>query len=301
MNFLDDLSGMLQWERHAGYGAEMTDRMARRPYVGITGFMCADEVRAALTAYREAWGDRTPTHDLMVGVLVTSKTLCGQIAKQPLRYPAMGDVAGIFVDDPLALNVVHVCPNSDPSAVDGRRIPLEIDAIRAIAAGGPLCHGLQINTASPTWRALSTVRGCVGKDARLILQARPAWLHHRLAGTGGNLDTLVMFSPCVTDLLIDVSCGTGKVIDPADASSLVAATRKQLKHFANDGMIRVGVAGGLSADTLPALTDVARVHHGLSFDAESGVRDSADGGGNLDMDKVRAYLRTAVSLLTETA
>ena len=191
----------------------------RRPYIGVTGFMTREEVVIALGFYREAWKGREPTHDLMVGVLASSKTLCLHTASNPLRYPAATSIAHIFIDDPLALNLVHVCTNSDPSEIDGKRIPMGVDALRGLRAGGALCHGIQVNSKRPGWRNVQDVRATIGPDARFVLQAHPQWLDARLRADNGNMDSLLMFGRTTTDILIDVSGGRGKIIDGEDGGA----------------------------------------------------------------------------------
>ena len=77
---------------------------------------------------------------------------------------------------------------------------------------------------------------------------------------------------------------------------------QQFKHWGfKEDDTRIGIAGGLCAKTILALAPVLRVRPWLSIDAEGRLRDGAEGGGNLDLNKVRAYLFAAVSAFTSDA
>lgn len=58
--------------------------------------------------------------------------------------------------------------------------------------------------------------------------------------------------------------------------------------------LNIGIAGGLCAETLPAVASLVR-EYGLSIDAEGRLRDG-DEGGVLDLDKVAAYLAAAAAV-----
>ena len=244
-------------------------------YVGVSGFMSRAEVQAALAVFPDCG------RDIMVGVLASSKSLCNQPLKQPLRYPKCEDIANIFVDDPRCLNLVHVYNDHEwKSDVDGTTIPLIIDMFRAMDAGGPLCHGLQVNAARPTSIDLQWFRD-KHPSARVVLQVRPAMIRVLEGHSRSRLNALGCLAN-VTDVLIDASLGKGKTLN-LDATRLSIDT---IRHWSPD--MRIGVAGGLCAATVSAIG--ALIREGVSVDAEGRLRDDTDGGGRLDMFEVQAYL-----------
>lgn len=269
----------------------------RRPYIGVSGFMSADEVHAAIAAYRDAWAEiapgREPTHDLMVGVLASSKTLAGQTNKYPLRYPRFGDIASIFQAERDVLNLVHYASVAAP---DSSKLYV------LMLAGGPWCHGFQFNVSWPSWTCLTKfVRqhrpsaaalqpSHEGMGWSIVLQAGPRMLANM--GAAANLAwELDPYIGVATDVLIDASGGEGRAIDAAGGAWIGRSIGDR-----HNGKIGIGVAGGLCAETLtPEIGKLLQA--GCSIDAEGRLRDGADGGGNLDLDKVRAYLRAAVSLI----
>ena len=267
----------------------------RRPYIGVTGFTHHDEVTEAVTLWRQAWGGGEPTHDLMIGVLASTKTLRGSSSKCPRRYPQIGDIPHIFTSAGGVLNLVHYA---------GDRPPESEELFRLHEAVGRQCHGFQFDWTWPERIDLVNLFGHVGRR-RAVLQIGPrdvaALAEHDRASIerlgrrlrpyvdgafpGNNGETLA------TDLLLDI--GRGIVIDEARAEAIV---RRVAEAQLGDDMC-LGVAGGLCAETLtPGIGVLLRA--GCSIDAEGRLRDDADGGGELDLVKVGDYLRAAVALLT---
>jgi hypothetical protein len=262
------------------------------PYVGVSGVTSANESIACIDAWREAWAGREPTHDLMLGVLASTKTLAGQPNRYPRRYPKCEDIAECFVGATGILNLLHLAMDL-PDIWDPRVTR------RAVEAAGPRCSGVQINIPTPTddydiggFSAL--LQGVRKYVSRVVLQVRPSdrTVERIAASACFNAGRAPICG--ATDLLIDGSGGAGRSLDVDRCESIVAATRRRTV-FLGYGPQGIGVAGGLSAESVGAVADLLR--HGISIDAEGKLRDDADGGGNLDLDKVRAYLRAAVALI----
>jgi len=237
-------------------------------YVGVSGFMRQDEVRGALAAFPDCG------RSLMVGVLVSAKTLGGERNKYPNRYPLVDDIAGIFVDDPRCLNLIHY---SSDVAPDGGTL------LRLLDLGGPHCHGFQFNGAWPRiWDLdrLLVAAESANRGLRIVLQAR--------RGTDGFLlPPADHYDDAATDILLDASGGRGLPLD-------VAAAREGLSELLDWDGIGLGVAGGLCAETVGALAPLMAEYPGLSIDAEGRLRTAED---DLDMDKVRAYLRASADVI----
>ena len=268
-----------------------------RPYIGVTGLMSREESEATVVAYRDAWAGRTPTHDLMLGVLMSTKTLAGKQNKYPLRYPRVEDVPKCFVSAPGVLNLVHFAFNIEDMMRDVGLLE------RALQSGGAQCNGIQLNT--PTITDPYEI-GCFKsqlaylrtKTHRIVLQVRPGertpeqiaadacyW-----AGSGSIIGA--------SDVLIDASGGTGQRLNITRCEAIVEEIRERTAYL-EYGPQGIGVAGGLDAASLVSVR--ALVRDGVSIDTEGKQRDDAPGGGNLVLDKVRAYLCAAVHVLPARA
>jgi hypothetical protein len=251
-------------------------------YTGVTGFMEPSEVSAGCAVAREA-GDRP----LMVGVLVSAKTLRGKTNRWPLRYPTVDRVADLFAaGGPNALNLIHYCDSTPPSWDT-------IAELREI--GGPCLHGFQFNRAWPERETIGKlVDGFLsrcGEYPRIVLQVRP-----------GFSRDYTTFPLGATDVLLDGSGGRGTPLDVPWIEEASTWFRQHLPCY------KVGIAGGLDADMLAfagpqsTIATVARlIRAGASTDAEGRLRDAAEGGGCMDMAKVEAYIRTVASLATSNS
>ena len=226
-------------------------------YVGVSGLMSRAEVDACLAALPEGL-------TLMCGVLASAKSLAGIKNAWHRRYPAPRDIADIFSDDPRCLNLIHYSTDKAPTARD-------VDRLRGI--GGERCHGFQFNGAWPESQPFS--------GEHVVLQYRPSVavpeeFRRSLKGLGN----------VTPHVLIDGSGGRGTPLDIGSAALCVGDLVGRYGIGLN-----IGVAGGLCAETLPAVASLVR-EYGLSIDAEGRLRDG-DEGGVLNLDKARAYLRAA--------
>lgn len=289
-----------------------------RGYVGVTGVTSVGESRACVDLWRATWSEigREPTHDLMLGVLATSKTLAGFPAKKWARYPDRDRIADCFVRELGVLNLIHYAP----AGAYGRSecgysglLQLEPDELAtavaddlslAMAYAGSLCDGIQVNCPWPNKYGVRRFREEYPL-ARIVLQVGPEVLSEaRFAEwTGGEdyehwvLETWPVISrlhdylASANDVLIDPSAGNG---EPLDETSLKKALTMTGSHW------RGGVSGGLCAAALrdPALRPHLAQHlqDGGSIDAETRLRDGSDGGGWLDLREVGEYLREAARL-----
>lgn len=232
----------------------------RKPYIGVSGFMHADEVRAVLEVVPS-------THTLMVGVLMSEKTAQGKTNKYPNRYPKREHVGGIFVSDPRCLNLIHYAADTPPAASDIWDL---------VNFGGRWFDGFQFNGAWPTVAALRTAFATRTAN-RVVLQLRDL--------SEANLASDDLFTPgmppYVTDVLLDASGGRGRKFDLATMQDAVAALQ------ASYSGLGVGVAGGFDAAAVRECKPLFRKFPGLNVDAEGRLRDAND---RLDIDKARAFV-----------
>lgn len=231
--------------------------------VGITGFTTRAEVDAA----RAVLSADIP---LMVGVLVSEKSLRGERPRLWRRYPRPEDVAGIFSDDPRCLNLIHYCADEPPG-------PTTLDHL--ITTAGPHLHGFQFNGAWPKPATLALLSG-----RHVVLQVRP------IDGDPDALDRLRAafdaLRKCRAHVLIDGSGGRGIPLHPDVADAWGMTIRG---HFGND--VGLVFAGGLGPEHLWRLAAPIQDFN-ASIDVEGPVRDG-DEGGVLNPNKVRDFLRVA--------
>jgi len=238
--------------------------MREGPYLGVTGFTSAAQVREAL-----ALVPSTSRRLVMVGVLASNRPP----ERNPRRLPAVDEIPGIFPDHPLALNLVHYY--TDEPATLGRQL--------ADLAGrcGPNLHGFQINGIWPARKDLEVLHS-ERTGLRIVIQidagmlAGPPEDAVRKAGEIAGV---------ADDLLLDASGGQGRSLDPAALLPFLRALA--------DTELGLGAAGGLSAANLHLLEPLLAEFPDLSFDAETCLRDEED---RLDLARVREYVEAGLRL-----
>ena len=255
------------------------------PYVGVTGFTTRAQVDAAVAAFApcpacfgfnydeplspgptpKCSACRGTSPALMIGVLASPKSLSGDCNA---RSPRPEEIAELFPDDQRALNLLHFYSPTPPT--------WEV-LVRLLDLAGPRCNGFQFNGAWPLEADLLALVARVHRlrhpRLRLVLQLR-GW-------------PPATFPREATDILVDASGGRGLPINLELARDIVRTIRAAYPDFG------VGIAGRLSAVTLLAAAPLVR-EYGLSTDTETAVRTPAD---ELDLEKVRAYLRAAGEVL----
>lgn len=243
------------------------------PYVGVTGFMSRSEVDAALKVIPEG-----SSRCLMVGVLVTTKTLLGRANMWPNRCPQIYQVADIFSDDPRALNLIHYSTDY-PELLFG-------DLCRMTELARPRLDGFQLNIAWPSIPQLREWRKMY-PDQYLVLQIGDRAIEIA-ESTGGFESFLEGYVGVVDAVLVDASSGTGKPLDSLKGAEYL--------RVAQGLSMETGIAGGLGFQTLhlinPLLTDFPR----LSIDAQTQLRTALPEDA-LHIGAMRMYLEDAFPIL----
>ncbi len=265
----------------------------KTPYDGITGFTTPQQVQTLLdTRVRNMriYGVPENAHTmqvpfterlLMVGVLVSSKTMRGLTNKWPNRYPKIEDVPALFTNHPAAFNLIHF------NTKEPEELCTQLETL--VQIGGPNLHGFQLNIAWPSPRLLEQflVRN---PSVRIVLQVgstafeevsnSPTVLARKVAQEYVGL---------VDYILLDPSGGLGKLIDVDTAQAYL----EELKN--KDLPIGLGIAGGLNEETLQTIAPLTKKFHNLSVDAEGRLRDTND---NLDIEKATRYLKNLRNLFS---
>lgn len=253
----------------------------KQPYVGITGFMSRDEVEHCLN-YLPTDTNRL----LMVGVLASQKTIHGERNSQPKRYPRKEHYSKIFVEDPRVLNLIHFGTNNPqyPELYD--------DLMRCAEYAGPNIDGFQINAVWPDAIALDKVKKQLPK-ARFVLQVSPHLIGYSSMQTMQLVITFNrLYKAIADDILIDFSRGQGIQL-PTDVFL------KYARAFDHDEHPRFGLtgAGGLAEhNVVKVISPIAKEFTYMSVDAENGLRDETEFGGDLCLDRAGLYLERAFGI-----
>ncbi len=268
--------------RQGGMHARVT------PYVGVAGFTTVHEVRSiAADAYtiRPYGASGTGDRRLAVGVLASWKTLNGAPAGNPERYPpierirdlfdaavepallgGLGDDAGVVqmeIKD-RTLRLIHY-NSREPNRV------AQVDRLCEIA--GPNLGGFQFNIAWPKDEDIREI-SAEYPALRIVLQVnREMFSNVSRSPQLLAAEIRKRYYPHVTDILFDMSAGTGVAVDMKEAASVIEALYGDFGGAVNGGL-GIGIAGGLDYKNVYGLKPLFDRWPDLSIDAESGARDS---------------------------
>jgi len=243
------------------------------PYIGVTGFTWFGEKIPI------GWLDGS-ARLLMIGVLVSLKTLRNQDDRNLFRFPRLTSIKDIFLPGVQLLNLVHY-NTSEPASLAG-----QIAVLRGWI--GNDCDGLQLNVCWPDMGELAKIRK-YWPAARIVLQCGSAALErvHYRPGHLCHLLTAYLQEKLIDDVLIDPSGGRGQPLDVGVIQPLVQAI------YERELPVEVGIAGGLSPTTLHTIEPLIRAYPKLSIDAEGGLRTPDD---HLDEGLVNNYIRIATAM-----
>lgn len=244
------------------------------PYVGVTGFMSRAKVIEALAMVPQG-----STRRLMVGVLMSSKTLAGQSNRWPGRYPKKETIADIFIADPRALNLIHY--NTDHPET------LLTQLMEITELAGPHLDGFQLNTAWPPISQLEDYRKTYPEKFLLLQVGGKAMT--QVESMERFTELVGAYLPMIDAILIDPSGGKGEALDAVKGVEYLHAVREY-------PTLGIGIAGGLGPDTLHLLDPLVREFPKLSIDAEGRLRTPKP-EDELRIDAMRTYLENAFSIL----
>ncbi len=251
------------------------------PYIGVTGFMTTEEI--------EIIGETAgfvPSRPLMLGILASDKTLCGEPNKYPNRYPS----AGRFYELIQAISKLQRChrvfsaihyhtPNRENFA-------RTID--ETLARTGYNTDALQLNIAWPSRAGIYALRSRHSK-LKIILQIGPTAMHMLHNDPERIAEKVQEYDHLVDKFLIDVSGGTGKLFSTDFAKAFLSP----LQIIVGD---KLGVAGGLCADTLDVVREIAEEFPNISIDAEGRRRRPSD--DTLHLKETKRYVQAALELFS---
>lgn len=282
-----DLSALMSEARKHGVGL-LGPQAKVTPYIGLAGFTTPEEVRSVAADARTLSGFGTPLHGgrrLAIGVLVDWESLNGDPSKRfPERYPPVERIRGIF--EAAATPYAHRAPWQPPT--EGTDFDLASRCLRLIhyaskepnllaqldrlcEIAGPHLDGIQLDM---IWPPEEDVRSWAEDHPtkRLILQVNRG-MFSNLARKPALLvkEIGAKYAPWITDILFDMSGGTGAPLDLTEVGSVLEALYSAFGGSAAGGT-GIGVAGGIDWRTVVDLKPLFERWPDLSIDAEGRLR-----------------------------
>lgn len=257
-----------------------------KPYIGITGFTARWEVQQVLKYASEILKPDNPERLIMIGVLASLTTLRNGKNKWPNRYPEMDKIAGIFVQHPLALNLVHYNTNEPSSLFD--------QMVEMTEWGSSYMQGFQLNISWPDISALANYRR-IYPEKQIVLQIGLRALEAVDNSPKETADRVWEYGKMIDYILLDASGGYGRVLDPEFALDFL----EPIWFLGSMDHLGLGVAGGLCPKTLHLIGPLIKeFSNDLSIDAESGLRTSQP-DDQLDLNIAKEYLWRSLAMFSQ--
>lgn len=254
-----------------------------KPYIGITGFTTADEIKLISQAAEKLGLGNDKDYTLMMGFL-TSDNRLGNIFKRGHRSPAFNSLANLLSEVPSGVLPVIHHHTYNPDDLGN-----QMDMMFGMFYENNLCKAIQINIDWPNVDAIKKTKERF-PDLDVVLQLPQNALD---VSVDDIVSKASAYEGLVSYVLIDPSAGAGLDYDQSKAvvllNALDAAVPSAIK----------GVAGGLcAANVYDQTMEINQKYLKPYFvDAEGKLRTSD--WQSLDIGKCVNYLANAKSALTK--
>ena len=278
--------------------------MTPQPYLGITGPVTREEVDALCKEFSDANyknysiqnhstpnppAPNQPTHLLMLGFLVSYKTLHGQTTTNR-RYFSIEQISKLVTGlPPSVLPMIHY--NSREMETLAEQVTKIFDeATEAGMYATGLCRALQLNIVWPNAAQVGEIKNKF-PAMRLVFQASQKAMEGRTPTE--IAEGIRSYGDVFSYVLIDPSGGKGIEFDIQHSLAVYNTVRNKLPD------LTVGFAGGFTGDNVTERVEQIAQRIGTKYfciDAEGGLRDKITpeyGDDVLNLTKARAYIRNA--------
>ncbi len=249
------------------------------PYIGITDFMTGAEARIMLRSFGEYRSGKGP-RKLMVGVMMSYKTLNNLPTQWTTAFPNKADIASIFIDHPLAFNTLHYAD------YEARTMEEDIGQMMMNCMKGHL-HAVQLDMPWPHWRLLETIKRLSDWRVNTVLQIGKNALDQCNNGPQEVCFEIERYGRLVDYVLLDKSMGQGRGMD---ATGLLPFVRAITETFPTIG---IAVAGGLGPTSLHLMEPIVQEFPWISIDAQGKLRPSGSALDPIDWSMAQVYLQKA--------
>lgn len=252
----------------------------RPTYIGITDFDSRARTFEFLGKFLAA---RNPgsTRMLMVGVMMSYKTLNDIPSKWASVWPKKENVADIFFPDPNLMNTLHYADYDGETTRD--------DITNALRLAGSDIDAFQFDMIWPAPALCEEVKDSLN-DVSTILQLNKRAMEVVSNSPSELVLRLREYRELIDYALLDMSMGRGKPMDPVALSITANA-------ILSSSVFEVSVAGGLGPDTLHLLDELQPLFPRLSIDAQGQLRRSGNSLDPIEWDRAELYMTRALAKL----
>lgn len=248
----------------------------RKPYIGITGFTRREETEKMLNLVPPS-----SKRLLMVGILASWKSLYED--KVSGRYPNIKNISKIFIQHPSALNLIHYHTKNTETLCE------QLSSLTIL--GSKNLHGFQLNFTWPPILELIKYRS-ICQDNIIVMVITPQAFEDVKNSPRLLVSRIEDYKGLIDYVLLDRSEGYGIYLDTKFMKKYLDVL------YSKDLGMGIGVAGGLSENTLHLIEPLIADFPDLSFDAEDKLRNSYDDSLNLGLAK--NYLCKSLDIFRDT-
>lgn len=251
-------------------------------YIGICDSLNGEESLRSAQLFQRLCDDYGVTDcKLMIGAMMSFKSLNGIPSRGARVFPKKEEVSGIFVDHPLAFCTLHYADYDFNTSL--------VHLIEVGEWAGPFCHAIQLDMIWPPDVILKGFRRRF-PNMQIVLQInRPAFKEVR-----NNPETLVeqlqLYRGLVDYVLLDKSHGTGQSMKANELLPFALAVAEHLPWLG------IGAAGGLGPGSVGLIEPLVEAIPTISWDAQGKLRRSGNADDPIDGSMSDQYLLESVQL-----
>jgi len=246
-------------------------------YIGITDFTEESEVRAMLRVLENT--NNTLGRRLMVGVMMSWKTLNELPTTWSNVWPANEEIAGIFIDHPGVQNTLNYADYDNQTTIH--------HLLEAIQISGTQIHALQLDMIWPDVHMVHTLKNA-HPDLAIIMQANAGALSQVYDDPSRFVTRLNEYGSAIDGVLLNRSMGRGAALDANALLPFARAIKSVTK--------KVAVAGGLGPHALHLVEPLIKEFPDISIDAQEQLRVSGDAQDPINWLLARNYIVEAMKL-----
>ena len=254
-----------------------------RPYIGICDFTAPEQAHRLLQLIPHGF-----SHDLMVGVMMSYKTLNNLPTKWARVFPAKKNIRSIFVDDPRVLNTIHYADYA--TGVDADR-QLAYTLAKVEIYGGACLGAIQLDMIWPDPDELKKFREHC--NIPIILQVGANAMRECGDDPIATCERLKTYGTTINAVLFDKSMGRGVGMDAALLAKYAGVLSFDCPHLAP------AVAGGVGPSSMDLVAPPIRAFPDLSIDAQGRLRKSGNMKDPIDWSMAEDYFTQAVALFSK--
>lgn len=253
------------------------------PYIGICDVPTGEQAEKSAKFFEKLCPPTMSDWKLMIGVMMSFKTMTGVQSKWASVWPKKEEVASIFVEHPRAFNTLHYADYDDNTYLE--------HLLEAVRWGGRNLHALQLDMVWPGSGMIGLLRETY-PDLKIILQINAKALAQMDDKPTLVIKQLARYGRSVDYVLLDKSHGKGVGMDAEGLLPFAMAIAENLPD------IGLAVAGGLGPDTMHLVGPIVQEFPSVSIDAQGKLRPSGNAMDPIDWDMANKYLVEAVRMFS---